>query len=846
MATLSQMLEVVGGAALAVGGALTGNPMMIMGGIGMVISGFASATAAAGTATASRNPIAPWNVVYGRARVPGVLIYFAEFIYNKGTPWFDVLLGVFVPVIGILELLAATDNYWLDMVFVVACHQTDAVEAVLFDGQRIQLSTAGGTFNRLVGDSFTPVQQTVNIFHISRTNNVVTVVLQANIPLLQPGDNVIIQDITGDLTLNGRFPVEQILSQVVGSPGSITFTYLCGGPESIVDTEGEVVTTWPDYGAKVHMEVLLGNHTETFYGILHGTPYDGDPSNLVVYPANQWTEDHRCLGRTVVFLRIHYSDQYFAAGLPTISFVVRGKNDIVDPRTSPETVGYTNNAALCTADYLANVPFGFKAPWGTEIPLPQLIVAANRCDEGVPLSAGGTEPRYRLDGNFETSMRRGEVLQNMLTACAGRITFTNGQFAIQPAAWPGVTFQLGPPTGIPTRIASATLSVISSYTGLPGGHFTDSSVGLVFAMFYVGAIGFVFGTPWLASQGPWTQRTDTYVMSPDDIVALQNGSTHAQFDIEVTGFGTSAAPVVLDIFETWIDVVFTDGTTARFQPFFVNPIEGRGTVVNAANAVDLDTSTYCSISASDFASGATIGILQLGSYAEQSSPMSPDLSAAGAAGTALALSQAAGPFRWSPKVSIRDLYNGCKGTFISPSNKWQTSDFPAYAQDADHGYGGSPLEVPFGDANLAADGGDRRWLDIHLPFTTSWSAAQRLAKIELMRKRQQGAGTFPFNLALYQATVLDVIQITLPMLGWSNKLLEIVSFRFTLDKVAGGTREVTLLGTQLDLNETDPSVYDWNVSEELSPEGYQQASMPTNLGVTGNGTLSDVYTVNGT
>jgi hypothetical protein len=92
-------------------------------------------------------------------------------------------------------------------------------------------------------------------------------------------------------------------------------------------------------------------------------------------------------------------------------------------------------------------------------------------------------------------MRRGEVLQNMLTACAGHITFTNGQLAIQPAAWPGVTLQLGPPMGIPTRIASATLSVVSSYTGLPGGHFTDSSVGLVFAMFYVGAIGFVFGTP---------------------------------------------------------------------------------------------------------------------------------------------------------------------------------------------------------------------------------------------------------------------------------------------------------------------------------------------------------------
>jgi hypothetical protein len=64
--------------------------------------------------------------------------------------------------------------------------------------------------------------------------------------------------------------------------------------------------------------------------------------------------------------------------------------------------------------------------------------------------------------------------------------------------------------------------------------------------------------------------------------------------------------------------------------------------------------------------------------------------------------------------------------------------------------------------------------------------------------------------------------------------------------VNAGGKEVTLLGTQIDLQETDPSVYDWSISEELSPEGYQQAAMPTNVGVTGAGTLADIYTVNGT
>ena len=124
--------------------------------------------------------------------------------------------------------------------------------------------------------------------------------------------------------------------------------------------------------------------------------------------------------------------------------------------------------------------------------------------------------------------------------------------------------------------------------------------------------------------------------------------------------------------------------------------------------------------------------------------------------------------------------------------------------------------------------------------------AQRLAKIELMRRRQQGTGTFVYDMALYQATVLDIFQMTLPLLGWTNKLLEISAFRFTLETVNSGGREVTLLGTQLDVQDTDPSVYAWAITEELSPEGYQQASMPTNVGPSGSGTLSDIYTVNGT
>lgn len=138
---------------------------------------------------------------------------------------------------------------------------------------------------------------------------------------------------------------------------------------------------------------------------------------------------------------------------------------------------------------------------------------------------------------------------------------------------------------------------------------------------------------------------------------------------------------------------------------------------------------------------------------------------------------------------------------------------------------------PFGDANLEADGGDRRWYDIQLPFTISCPCSQRLCKVELLRRRQQGTGTFTFNLSMYKATSLDITQMTFSVLGWVNKLLEIQAHRFTLTKQqnAGGD-DVLALATEIDVQETDPSVYAWSSSEELTAQGFQGQT-------SGNGTI---------
>lgn len=633
--------EIAGGIGLMyLGGAWTYpiGKYLIAAGIGTAIAGVGtllSKGALQGQATSTRNPVSPWKAVYGRVRMGGALVYM--------NMWGDSFK-------------------MLDLVIVLAAHPCQAVDALLFDQQRIFIDTSASPGGAAAGSgtSFTPVQQTVNISEIKRVKGVVTVTLPSNIPYLIESDHIeIAEDGPGLLTANaliGTFSVAQILNRI----GGIKFTYLSGGSDCDISGHGHVHTTWADYGRKVYFEPLFGGQTlgQTFKGMA-GTPYDGDMGSIVnpdkqkglggdtANIPNLWTANCSLQGKTAVFLRLHYNDKYFKGGLPQISFIMRGKNDILDPRTSPPTYGYTENAALCIADFLSNPVFGFKAAYGTEIPYASLVAAANVCDEAVPLATSPgspplTEPAYACNGQFDLTLKRGEILQNMLTSCAGRLTYTEGQFQIWPAAWTGNAFAIG---------------------SNPGG-----------------------------------------------------------------------------------------------------------------------------------------GIVALGEFSKI----------------------AAGPIRWKPTVSIRDRFNGVKGTYISQANKWMSSDLPAYAQDSLHGYATSP-PVPEDDANLAADGGDRRWLDIQLPFTISPAAAQRIAKIELLRRRHSGTGTLILNMAGYQIAPLDLILVTIPYLGWVEKQFEVIETRLRAEETGNGAPALLV---EIDIQETASSIYDWSTSEELSPQGYQQPAIP--------------------
>lgn len=152
-------------------------------------------------------------------------------------------------------------------------------------------------------------------------------------------------------------------------------------------------------------------------------------------------------------------------------------------------------------------------------------------------------------------------------------------------------------------------------------------------------------------------------------------------------------------------------------------------------------------------------------------------------------------------LSRRELFNGVKGTFQSAANNYISSDFP-----------------PVISTTYATQDNGQVLRNISLPFTTSPSMAQRLAKIELLRARQQITVQLPLKLNGLKAEVGDFIQVTNSRMGWSSKVFEVVGSQIAF--------EGEVIGVNLDLRETDASVFDWTTDEESPFDAAPNTNLP--------------------
>lgn len=321
-----------------------------------------------------RSPVANRQVIYGRAKVSGPVL--------------------FVGTTGV-----AAENLY--MVIALAGHEIQGFDTVWFNEEPLGLDAGG---NVVAGKYFRGRTEAWDLPMGNTAGSTLTVPSTTNLQLWQEDPAPENGARTVALTLGTHYTV-------AGNVVTLTAPLFAGTPIRASGTR--FVGT-----SLANVRVYTGTATQT-----------ADAELMAAFPT-QWTSAHRLRGVAYAIVRLSYDQNVFQGGVPNIAFQVYGKK-VFDPRSS--TTVYSNNWALCVHDYLRSAEGGnFSAG---EIDTASVIAAANVSDELVPLAGGGSHPRYTLDGAFELATSPEELLPDMLTAGNGSAIYQQGKWTLKAGAY---------------------------------------------------------------------------------------------------------------------------------------------------------------------------------------------------------------------------------------------------------------------------------------------------------------------------------------------------------------------------------------------------------------------------
>lgn len=372
----------------------------------------------------------PRQIVYGRSRVGGVLLYAASH---------------------------GAENEKLSMVIAIAGHPIDAVEQVWLGDVNCG-TPAGGTGNSLSlvvdGHKFwkskvTAAQDVTT--HPGIVGNVHTIVGAKSADQVSIG-------VTTWTDANGVSYQQAALQQGVdysvsytAGTKTLTITYMTtqmtqlwidptqDQPRSI-DLAGRTLNInylRDDGKALVTCEYRLGS--EATDAARRYTSLETATAALT----DKWTANHLCRGTATLMITFTYDDDeaVFSGGAPNVSAVIRGKKVVTNLGTL--ATDWSQNSALIVRDYLTDRLYGFGCA-NAEIDDTLLATQVTACDMGVGISGPPDydgEAQYTCDIALSSDIERKSALEYLLSSMVGTAVYSGGKWLVRAGVYaaPSVT-----------------------------------------------------------------------------------------------------------------------------------------------------------------------------------------------------------------------------------------------------------------------------------------------------------------------------------------------------------------------------------------------------------------------
>jgi len=197
-----------------------------------------------------------------------------------------------------------------------------------------------------------------------------------------------------------------------------------------------------------------------------------------------------------------------------------------------------------------------------------------------------------------------------------------------------------------------------------------------------------------------------------------------------------------------------------------------------------------------------------------------------------------GDIQVSTNVGSGELYNGVKALFVDKDNKYLVTEATPY-EDSTY----LAADTPSG----AASANYRKFFEAQLPFTSTYTMAQRLQRIQLRKQRETTSVGVLTSIEFMRCQPSDWVQMTNSRLNYTNKNFEIVSMQMEFLESEG----VVFAATRLNLQSVSSSIYNYAASDYTVPQatasppemGDMSIPPPTNLSLTQQTEVSSAYVV---